>query len=85
MKNNNVAYRQVGDYNIPNLVLSPEESNITLGKWGIMHKDYLLKNNKELFVTLLVEGKLWQYLANTDARHNRCLIHLLNKLKKQKV
>lgn len=31
---NGGTYRQVGDYLIPNLALSPEESNIKLGKWG---------------------------------------------------
>ena len=30
MKNNNISYRRVGDYNIPNLTLPPEEANITL-------------------------------------------------------
>ena len=33
----NITYRQVGDYNIPNLILPPEEANITLGKWGMLH------------------------------------------------
>ena len=33
MKNNiNITYRQVGDYNIPNLKLPSKEANITLGK-----------------------------------------------------
>ena len=45
-RNNTITYRQVGDYNIPNLTLPPEESNIKLGKWGLLHKDYLLKNKK---------------------------------------
>ncbi len=35
MKNNtNIQYRQVGDFNIPNFILPPEEANIRLGKWG---------------------------------------------------
>ncbi len=37
MKNNtNIQYRQVGDYNIPNLILPSEEANIALGKWGVL-------------------------------------------------
>ncbi len=32
---NGGTYRQVGDFNIPNLTLSPEESNITLGRWTL--------------------------------------------------
>ena len=34
MKSNNITYRQVGDYLIPNLTLPPEEANIRLGKQG---------------------------------------------------
>ena len=29
---NEIQYRSVGDYLIPNLTLPPEEANITLGK-----------------------------------------------------
>ena len=31
---NSISYHRVGDYLIPNLVLPPEETAITLGKWG---------------------------------------------------
>ncbi len=63
---NGGTYRQVGDFNIPNLTLSPEESNITLGKWGMMHKDYLLKHKKVLFTTLLTQGKLYQHCSDIE-------------------
>lgn len=67
MKNNtNIQYRQVGDFNIPNLILPPEEANVTLGKWGMLHKDYLLKHKKVLFTTLLTQGKLYQYCAEVE-------------------
>lgn len=68
---NGGTYRQVGDFKIPNLTLPPEDANITLGKWGMLHKDYLLKHKKVVFITLLAEGKLWQYLSdiNTQAQH----------------
>lgn len=46
MKTNNITYRRVGDYNIPNLALPPEEAEIRLGKWGLLHKDYMLKHKK---------------------------------------
>ena len=67
MKNNtNIQYRQVGDYNIPNLVLPPEEANIRLGKWGMLYKNYLLKHKKVLFAKLLTEGKLYQHCAEVE-------------------
>ena len=29
-----ITYRQVGDYNIPNIILPSEQANIIVGKWG---------------------------------------------------
>lgn len=62
----NITYRQVADYTIPNLTLPPEESVIRLGKWGMLHKDYLQKHKKVLFTTLLTQGKLYQHCAEID-------------------
>ena len=63
---NKIQYRRVGDYLIPNLALPPEEASVTLGKWGMMHKDYLLKHKKVLFTTLLTQGKLYQHCAEVE-------------------
>ena len=62
----NITYRQVTDYMIPNLTLPPEEAKITLGKWGMLHKDYLLKNKKVLFNLLLIQGKLYQHCVEVE-------------------
>ena len=83
MKNNaNIQYRQVGDYNIPNLILPPEEANITLGKWGMMHKDYLLKHKKVLFTTLLTQGKLYQHCAEVENQVRNMFDTLVEQMKK---
>lgn len=63
---NKIQYRQVGDYYIPNLILPPVETNITLSKWGMMHKDYLKKHKKVYFNTLLMQGKLYQHCAEIE-------------------
>lgn len=82
MENNtNITYRTVGDFNIPNLTLPPEEANIKLGKWGMLHKDYLLKHKKALFTTLIAEGKLWQYLADIDAQAKKMFDTLVEQMK----
>lgn len=78
---NGGTYRQVGDFKIPNLTLSPEEAHIRLGKWGMLHKDYLLKHNKVVFTTLFAEGKLWQYLADVDAQAQQMFDMLLEQMK----
>lgn len=78
---NSITYRSVGDYNIPNLILPPEETNITLGKWSMLHKDYLLKHKKVLFTTMLAEGKLWQHLADIDTQAQQMFDNLVEQMK----
>lgn len=63
---NSISYRRIGDYLIPNLIIPPEESKITLGKWGMMHKNYLEKHKKVLFSLLLGQGKLYQHCAEVE-------------------
>lgn len=82
MKTNNITYRRVGDYNIPNLALLPEEANIRLGKWGMLHKDFLIKYKKVVFATLLAEGKLWQYLSDIDIQAQQMFDTLVEQMKK---
>ena len=82
MENNtNIQYRRVGDFNIPNLILPPEEANITLGKWGMMHKDYLQKHKKVLFTTLLTQGKLYQHCAKLENQAREMYDTLIERMK----
>ena len=77
----NITYREVNGYLIPNLTLPPEESDIRLGKWGMMHKDYLLNHKKTLFITLFSQGKLWQYLADIDTQAQQMFDTLVEQMK----
>jgi len=77
----NITYRQVNGYLIPNLTLPPEKSTIRLGKWGMMHKDYLMKHKKTLFITLFSKGKLWQYLADIDTQAQQMFDTLVEQIK----
>lgn len=82
MKNNtNIQYRQVVDFNIPNLILQPEEANITLSKWGMLHKDYLMKHKKALFTTLLTQGKLYQHCAEIEKQAREMFVTLVGQMK----
>ena len=83
MKNNtNIQYRQVGDFNMPNLILPPEEANIRLGKWGMLLKNYLLKHKKVLFTTLLTQGKLYQHCAEIENQARDMFERLVEQMKK---
>lgn len=82
MSNNNITYRQVGDYMIPNLTLPPEEANITLGKWGMLHKDFMLKH-KPIEVTIMTaEDRFWQYLAEIDKQATEMFDLLVEQMKR---
>ena len=84
MKNNtSIQYRQVGDFNIHNLILPPEEANIRLDKWGMLYKDYLLKHNGVLFATLLIEGKLYQHCAEVENQAREMFDTLVEKMKER--
>ena len=78
---NKIQYRRVGDYLIPNLILPPEETAITLGKWGMMHKSYLEKNKKVVFNTLLMQGKLYQHCAKIEKQANEMYDLLIEQMK----
>ena len=67
---NGLGYLQVGDYFIPDLKL-PQE-NRSIGKYGRMHRDYLQEHNPIRFDDLVLEGKLWTYLADlNEQKQNR--------------
>ena len=75
------TYRQVGDYLIPNLKLPPEEANITLGKWGMMHKSYLEKHKRVLFSVLLSQGELYQHCAEVENQARAMFDTLIEQMK----
>ena len=79
---NKIQYRRVGDYLIPNLILPPEETAITLGKWGMMYKSYLEKHKKVLFNSLLIKGNLYQHCAEIEAQAKDMFNTLVEQMKK---
>ena len=82
-KNNSITYRQVGDYMIPNLVLPPEEACIKLGKWGMLHKEYLKIHKSVIFSTLLTQGKLYQHCADIEIQAQQMFDTLVEQLKQK--
>ena len=76
-----ITYRQVGDYLIPNLKLPPEETKVSLGKWGMMCKSYLEKHKKVLFSSLLGQGKLYQHCVEVEKQANEMYEFLIEQMK----
>lgn len=59
------TYSMVGDYRIPNLILS-EEPEYHIGIWGQRRLDYLKKHKRILYTNLLTSGKLNVHLHEID-------------------
>ena len=78
---NKIQYRRVGDYLIPNLVLPPEETSIILGKWGMLHKDYLEKHKRIFLSLLLGQGKLYQHCAEVEKQARDMYDTLVEQMK----
>ena len=47
----------------------------------MLHKDYLYKHKKVLFITLLTQGKLYQRCAETEKQAQQMLDFLVEKMK----
>lgn len=76
-----ITYREVNSYLIPNIKLQSEETNITLGKWGMMYKTYLEKHKKALFSSLLIQGKLYQHCAEVEKQAVEMFDTLVEQMK----
>ena len=76
-----ITYREVNGYLIPNLKLPPEESNVRLGKWGMLYKSHLEKNKKVFFNTLLMQGKLYQHCAEVETQARDMFDVLVEQMK----
>ena len=80
-KSTSISYRQVGDFKIPNIILPPEQANITIGTWGMMHKNYLEHNKRGLFMLMVTKCTLWPYLADVDRQANEIYKLLIDQMK----
>lgn len=77
--NTNIQYRQVGDFNIPNFTLPPEEASVRLGKWGMLHKDYLLKIKRCYLQHCLPKANSISTVLKSKLRQEICLTLLLTR------
>ncbi len=82
MSNKNfISYRRVGDFNIPNLTIPPEEATISLSKWGMMYKSHLEKHKKVFFYSLLMQGKLYKHCTEVEKQAQEMFETLIEQIK----
>ena len=76
------TYRQVGDYFIPNLV-SQDDSNYQIGKYGRMRRSYLKEHCKILYNNYMLEGTLFKHLSEIDQACNERMENIISAMAKQ--
>lgn len=60
-----ITYSKQGDYFIPDLIM-PTEPEVHLGRYALMHRDYLEKNKRVTYLNLVTEGKLNAHLYEVE-------------------
>ena len=81
-ESNGLWYELQGDYYIPCLILSEEETQ-PIGLWGQRHKQYLKEHKHFLYITMLIEGTLNTYLADIDRQAQERLLLLTKQIAEQ--
>ena len=76
---NGLWYELQGDYYIPCLVLDEADSQ-PIGVWGRKHRDYLAEHRSAFYATLVLEGRLYSYLAEVDHRATEMLDRLMKQM-----
>ena len=74
---NGGTYSSIGDYLIPDLRL-PAHETVFFGRYGRLHKEYLIKHKNSVYTELVLAGKLNAYLGEIDT-HSRDMLELLMK------
>ena len=63
-----ITYQRKGDYLFPNLVI--EDSPVSYGKYGMLRKTFLKENKRNWYQSMMLSGRLNQYLQEIDQRAN---------------
>ena len=76
---NGIAYELRGDKYYPTLSL-PTQNNYKIGKYGLLHLDYIKAHCKGRYTTILTQGNLNSYLREIDAQAIEMMERLISSL-----
>lgn len=75
-----IKYELVGDYYLIAGDDEPEDKR-PIGRWGRMHEDYLKKNKRHVFDSMLMNGRLHSCLADIDEQAREMFDMLVEQIK----
>ena len=76
---NGIPYTLHGEYYLPNIVLSSADDQ-PIGKWGRMHKRYLMEQRPVVYNDLVFTDKLQAYLVAIDQQASERMEQLISKM-----
>ena len=77
---NGIEYVLVGDYYLPNIAL-PEKKH-SIGKYGMLHEEYIKQHRPGLYSRLILTGKLNDYLYEIDTTCHERLDQMIKTMAK---
>ena len=75
------TYVRCGDYFIPNLTLPEEEEPRFVGVWGQRHLQYLKEYRRNVYLDLLMNGRLNSYLADIEEQAQERFERIIEQMK----
>ena len=78
-ENNSLTYREENGRLYPNLEL-PEQTNYNIGKYGLLHLDFIKEHRKGRYTTIITECRLNEYLHKIDLEANEILETIVLRL-----
>ncbi len=78
-ENNSLTYREENGRLYPNLEL-PEQTNYNIGKYGLLHLDFIKEHRKGRYTTIITECRLNEYLHKIDLEANEMLETIVLRL-----
>ena len=80
---NGIKYELHGEQYYPMLEIA-EQKEHQIGKYGLLHRDYIKQHRRGTYTTLLTEGRLNAHLHEIDAQANSMLEAVVAQLARER-
>ena len=80
---NGIKYELRGEQYYPMLEIA-EQKEHKVGKYGLLHRDYIKQHCKGRYTTLLTEGRLNSYLHEIDVQANSMVEAIVTNLARER-
>ena len=80
---NGIKYELRGEQYYPILEIS-EQKEYKIGKYGLLHRDYIKLHRRGTYTTLLTEGKLNEHLHKIDVQANEMVEAIVANLARER-